>query len=361
MAYNSGFVSDEEMPETLSGLFKSNVGDDTRITAARFNEIVINNRSNLPESVISKITNYIDNNKDGYVTLEEIEKMESEDAAVVAEGAGVSREHLSVFSRGYQTVGKFFLTKEQQKLTYGKQYKCCPPPIGILLISLAQIAVYVYYGQLSGNWFGISQEIVDSPIAYVPTKRKEAWRFLTYMFAHAGLEHVLFNVLVQVILAIPLEMVHGGLRIMGIYIGGVIAGSLASSVIDPYVILVGGSGGTYALLTAQIANVILNGDVMDKFYRVLRVTATIVLLLFDFGYSIYRRFQPQTAGVDVSFIAHVAGGVAGVTLGLVLLKNFKTSLADKIWFWISVVAYIAFIVFAVLWNIFYDNYPAQVV
>uniref|UniRef100_H2ZIG5 rhomboid protease n=1 Tax=Ciona savignyi TaxID=51511 RepID=H2ZIG5_CIOSA len=362
MTSNAGFVGDEAGPsKTLSELFSANVGDDSRIDATSFAQMVNENRSNLPRSVIMKVTNYIDRNKDGYVTLEEIEKMEAEDIEKVAKKAGVTRGQLAMFNKGYQRVGNFILTKDQQKLAYGDQYNCCPPPIGILLISLAQIGVYIYYGQLSGEWFNISKEVIDSPISFLPTRRREAWRFITYMFAHAGLEHVLFNVLVQMILAIPLEMVHGGLRIGGIYFGGVIAGSLASSVVDPSVALVGGSGGTYALLTAQIANVIINGDVMDKFYRILRVVITVVLLVFDFGYSIYRRFQPQVAGVDVSFIAHVAGGIAGVTLGLVLLKNFKQSLADKIWFWIAIILYVAFIIFAVVWNVLYPDFPTQVV
>ena len=34
-------------------------------------------------------------------------------------------------------------------------------------------------------------------------------------------------------------------------------GSLASSVFDPFTALVGASGGVYALITAQLANVIL--------------------------------------------------------------------------------------------------------
>ena len=37
----------------------------------------------------------------------------------------------------------------------------------------------------------------------------QVWRYLTYMFIHAGIYHFAFNILVQLILGIPLEMVHG--------------------------------------------------------------------------------------------------------------------------------------------------------
>ena len=37
----------------------------------------------------------------------------------------------------------------------------------------------------------------------------------------------------------------------------ILSGSLASSIFDPYTILVGASGGVYAMFTAHLANVIL--------------------------------------------------------------------------------------------------------
>ena len=44
--------------------------------------------------------------------------------------------------------------------------------------------------------------------------------------SHYRLEHCSFNVLVQLALGIPLEMVHGGLRVGAIYVAGVVAGKL---------------------------------------------------------------------------------------------------------------------------------------
>ncbi len=66
-------------------------------------------------------------------------------------------------------------------------------------------------------------------------------------------------------------MVHGSARVALVYMSGVLAGnitndhyptfcigSLAASVFDAHVLLVGGSGGVYALLAAHVANVFLN-------------------------------------------------------------------------------------------------------
>ena len=65
------------------------------------------------------------------------------------------------------------------------------------------------------------------------------------------------NIIVQILLGTPLEMVHGWWRVLLIYVVGVLAGSLFTSVVDPNVYLVGASGGSYALITAHVATIIL--------------------------------------------------------------------------------------------------------
>lgn len=52
-------------------------------------------------------------------------------------------------------------------------------------------------------------------------------------------------------------MVHSWWRVLIIYVAGVIAGSLGTSVLDPTVYLAGASGGVYALLLAHLASLIL--------------------------------------------------------------------------------------------------------
>lgn len=67
------------------------------------------------------------------------------------------------------------------------------------------------------------------------------------------------NLVVQILLGIPIEMVHGWWRILIIYFMGVLGGSLATSVADPTVKLAGASGGVYSLITAHVASIILVG------------------------------------------------------------------------------------------------------
>ena len=60
------------------------------------------------------------------------------------------------------------------------------------------------------------------------------------------------------------QMVHGSWRVISIYFSGVIAGSMLASIFDGSKMLVGASGGDYALVFAFLANLIINWDSMIK-------------------------------------------------------------------------------------------------
>jgi rhomboid-related protein 1/2/3 len=62
-------------------------------------------------------------------------------------------------------------------------------------------------------------------------------------------------------LGIPLEMVHGWWRVLFVYLAGVVAGSLGTSVSDPTVYLAGASGGVYAIIAAHLASICMVGIV----------------------------------------------------------------------------------------------------
>lgn len=88
--------------------------------------------------------------------------------------------------------------------------------------------------------------------------------------------HLAFNLIVQLLVGLPLEMVHGSSRIACVYLAGVLAGSMGTSIFDPDVYLVGASGGVYALLAAHLANVMLNYNNMH--YGIIRIVG-----IFLFG------------------------------------------------------------------------------
>ena len=76
--------------------------------------------------------------------------------------------------------------------------------------------------------------------------------FLFYRYLH-----LFYNLLLQLILGIILELVHKWWRVGLVYCLGVIGGSLAASVTKPNYYLCGASGGVYAIQASYIGNLIL--------------------------------------------------------------------------------------------------------
>lgn len=83
------------------------------------------------------------------------------------------------------------------------------------------------------------------------------------MFVHVGIMHITMNLLVQLFLGTALELVHCWWRVALVYLSGVLAGAMGTSMANPKVFLAGASGGVYALITAHIATVILNFEDME--------------------------------------------------------------------------------------------------
>ncbi|KAJ1527189.1 hypothetical protein ONE63_008720 [Megalurothrips usitatus] len=190
-------------------------------------------------------------------------------------------------------------------------------------------------------------------------------------------------------------MVHGSLRIGAVYMAGVLAGSLGTSVFDTDVYLVGASGGVYALLAAHLANVLLNYNNME--FGIIRLIGIFVVASADVGVAIYDRYAADTLGAGVlglapgealveglaaagglnlsgaaggplvgpvlvsrpvSYVAHLTGALAGLTIGLLVLKNFEQKLHEQLLWWVSLGVYAACTMFAVLFNVMNGAQPS---
>ena len=101
-----------------------------------------------------------------------------------------------------------------------------------------------------------------SYLIYDPSKREPVWRFLTYQFVHGGHQHIVFNMLMQLMVGLPLELSQRGwqgkLRLLALYQAGVLLGSVAGTITSPHSLLCGASAGVYALIAAHLATLIIN-------------------------------------------------------------------------------------------------------
>ncbi|XP_037947514.1 protein rhomboid-like [Teleopsis dalmanni] len=191
----------------------------------------------------------------------------------------------------------------------------------------------------------------ESVFIYRPDRRLEIWRYVSYMLLHANWFHLSFNILIQLLFGVPLELVHGSLRVAVIYLAGVFAGSLGTSVVDSEVYLVGASGGVYALLAAQLASILLNFEQMR--YGILQLMSVIIFVSCDLGFAFYTKyFSTEIRGLPaVSYIAHLTGSLAGFTVALLILKNFESKTQSKVIWWIALSSYLTFTIFAIVFNL----------
>ncbi|XP_017060137.1 protein rhomboid [Drosophila ficusphila] len=227
-------------------------------------------------------------------------------------------------------------------------------PWFILVISIIEIAIFAYdrYTMPAQN-FGLPVPIPsDSVLVYRPDRRLQVWRFFSYMFLHANWFHLGFNIVIQLFFGIPLEVMHGTARIGVIYMAGVFAGSLGTSVVDSEVFLVGASGGVYALLAAHLANITLNYAHMKSAST--QLGSVVIFVSCDLGYALYTQYFDGGAfakGPQVSYIAHLTGALAGLTIGFLVLKNFGHREYEQMIWWLALGVYCAFTVFAIVFNL----------
>ena len=69
---------------------------------------------------------------------------------------------------------------------YEEQYTCYPPAVGMLVISIIEVIFFCVDEAIDAGSTNTATGPISSTFIYDPYRRKEAWRFLTYMFVHVG-------------------------------------------------------------------------------------------------------------------------------------------------------------------------------
>lgn len=283
-----------------------------------------------------------------------------------------------VLSHGERTAMKKFMgsvianiVPEYMKEDFLEHYTCCPPPLFMITISIVEIIVFVVYAiqlkDTNNPVTATSGVPFSSPFIYKPTRRYEAWRYLSYLLIHQGYMHLVGNLIFQLLLGLPLELVHKWWRVLIVYLTGVIAGSLAHSMTDHHVALAGASGGCYALIGAHLASVVVNWNEMNheccegnpiRFLLSAPVRLTVLVLFagLDTANAVYRRFFVEGGG-KIGISAHMGGLVAGLFLGIAVMKNIREKPWERTVGWVTLALFLVFVAIAVFFNGIYQGYP----
>ncbi|XP_049541255.1 protein rhomboid [Anopheles darlingi] len=282
----------------------------------------------IPKEVVHEVLKNSDGNNDGHLDFEEFYKLSTEHPYIFRDLC--IRYCRVVVPRRTPNIG------DETDGEYESSMKIWPPPLTMIIFSIMEIIFFVVDIIKTDNQNGTS---TNGPMAslfiYNPHLRYEVWRFLTYMFVHIGFMHLIMNLAVQLFLGVALELVHCWWRVALVYLAGVVAGSMGTSLFTPRVFLAGASGGVYALITAHIATIIMNWSQME--YAIVQLFVFLVFCIADLGTSIYNSIHDPFD--KVGYVAHASGALAGFLVGIGVLRNLKVVPWERKLWWCAVTIY----------------------
>ena len=86
--------------------------------------------------------------------------------------------------------------------------------------------------------------------------------------------------------------------------------------------MVGASAGVYAILTANLANMVLNWGDLEIIDKATRLFAFIAFMGIDIGMTFFHK--------ELTIVAHLGGALAGLLLGVLVLKNWHIKRSELI-------------------------------
>ncbi|XP_021720838.1 RHOMBOID-like protein 1 [Chenopodium quinoa] len=136
----------------------------------------------------------------------------------------------------------------------------------------------------------------------------QAWRLITSIWLHAGVVHILANMLSLVFIGIRLEQEFGFVKIGLLYVISGFGANILSSLFLQSAISVGASGALFGLLGAMLSELLTNWTIYANKLAALLTLILIIILNLAVG------VLPH-----VDNFAHIGGFITGFFLGFMLL------------------------------------------
>ncbi|XP_070503074.1 rhomboid-related protein 1-like [Chironomus tepperi] len=257
-----------------------------------------------------------------------------------------TEEKLYAISNGFVANEEGFMPRERERKKWKeiirKYLKKCPWGVPWMMIVFSVV-------QLFFNTFNSSDKTYQL-LAFSTHHKSEIWRFFTYSLLHAGTAHLIINIILQLVISLPLETETGHFRTFFVYFGGVLSGSLAASLKNDGLLMVGASSGIYSLLMSHLAHVYLNFQTIS--HRTYRIIFVVILTLSDVIHSLSHCLLNNNEEPKIHIVAHISGAICGIILGFIFYKKSKTDNDDakgaKYFKWISIACYLTFICFVII-------------
>lgn len=145
------------------------------------------------------------------------------------------------------------------------------------------------------------------------------WQLITYMFLHAGIWHILFNMLILYFLGTEIERLLGAKSFLSIYLLSGMLGGLGWLLLSDGGICIGASGAVFGLLGAYVA-LFPNRYITVLIFFVLPVTMRAwVLAAILAGIDFFILTSRVESGIANA--AHLAGLLAGYVFAFIVFRK----------------------------------------
>ncbi|KAJ6703629.1 RHOMBOID-RELATED [Salix viminalis] len=146
----------------------------------------------------------------------------------------------------------------------------------------------------------------------------QGWRLVTCIWLHAGVIHVLTNVLSLIFIGIRLEQEFGFVRVGIIYLVSGFGGSILSALFIQQNISVGASGALFGLLGAMLSELLTNWTIYVN--KIAALFTLVIIIAINLAVGILPH---------VDNFAHIGGFISGFLLGFVLLLRPQFGWAEN--------------------------------
>jgi membrane associated rhomboid family serine protease len=206
--------------------------------------------------------------------------------------------------------------------TPSKWYNYTHYPTFTIIVSIVDIALLIWVLVIGGfvplnvnpSAGPSAQTLLDAGGKWTPyiLDRNEWWRLISPTFLHAGIFHLLSNLIVQVSFGWMLEQKYGTFRFATIYLLSGVGSIVMSAIFTAEYITVGASGAIFGIIMMWCVDVFQNIKILaHPFWSVVGVIAAI-------GLSIGMGFLPF-----VDNFAHIGGLIFGLELSMILIVKFE--------------------------------------
>ena len=193
------------------------------------------------------------------------------------------------------------------------------PKWPLLTFAIAATLIVVFWAEqvfrvepASALSIGLRNDIALGGVdGYFVLHEKEWWRLFTAPWLHAGIDHLIGNLIPLVVGGTLLERLIGRAWLAALYFAGALAGSLASILLNaPHIVSVGASGAIMSVITALFA-VSFHAEA-GKQARRLRRAALLIIIPAVAPSAVHGASQ-----IDIG--CHFGGIVTGLAVGFMLL------------------------------------------